>query len=216
MQRAQFAFPHLAIDPTRIVATSAAIAVHLLVLMLLMLPTQLPSQPAVEEEPPFILVPQTITKPKDPIAKFVPHQKPRPVTPLAQTHRKDSVVTPVDQTPTPVSTQATQQEPVHETNDFIIGEATPAFAQISADISPPPPYPQIAISRHLTGVVFLLVRVSASGEPLEVSIDGSSGAHVLDEAARKFVLARWHFVPATRGGQPIEAYARVPITFVLD
>lgn len=215
MQHAQVFCSQLAIDPKRIVATSAAIALHVAVLMLLMLPAQLPSRPALEDDQPLVIVPQAITKKPEPILPLQEHPRARHAPALLPPHREQTRETPVDEQTTAVSTDVEQEQPV-QAEAAIAQTAPPGFAQISADRSPAPPYPQVAISRHLSGTVILLVRVSASGQPLEVSVDGSSGVHVLDEAARKFVLARWHFIPATQGGQPIEAYARVPIRFELE
>ena len=90
------------------------------------------------------------------------------------------------------------------------------FAQIRADVSPAPPYPAQALRRHVTGEVMLRVRVDAQGRPVSAVVETSSGSKLLDDAALKFVLARWHFIPATQDGGAIEAYALVPINFVID
>ena len=92
----------------------------------------------------------------------------------------------------------------------------PAFAQISADVAPPPPYPPQALRMQQSGVVTLKIRVDTQGRPVEAAVENSSGSKLLDAAALKFVLARWHFTPATRDGTAIEAYALVPISFVIE
>ena len=79
-----------------------------------------------------------------------------------------------------------------------------------------PPYPIQALRRRLSGVVTLRVRVDVQGRPVEAVVENSSGSKLLDDTALKFVLARWHFIPATQGGGPIEAYALIPISFVIE
>jgi len=59
-------------------------------------------------------------------------------------------------------------------------------------------------------------RVTTQGRPVAGSIEKSSGSRLLDQAALKFVLARWHFHPALQGGVGVDAIALVPIEFSLD
>ena len=49
--------------------------------------------------------------------------------------------------------------------------------------------------------------LDADGRPVEVAIERTSGSNLLDDAARKFVKARWHFVPAMQDGRAMEAFA---------
>jgi periplasmic protein TonB len=81
--------------------------------------------------------------------------------------------------------------------------------------NPKPDYPWVARRRGDEGKVMLRVRVSAQGNALAVEVSQSSGAAVLDEAARDAVL-RWRFVPARRGSEAIESWVGVPIAFRLD
>ncbi|HMV18064.1 MAG TPA: energy transducer TonB, partial [Rhodocyclaceae bacterium] len=55
----------------------------------------------------------------------------------------------------------------------------------------------------------------SDGQPLDVGIAQSSGFARLDEAARAAV-ARWRFVPARQGDQPVVASVQVPIVFTLN
>lgn len=206
--------PTLALDPKRIAATSIAIAVHLAVLMMLLMPS-IPAPMEQVEDTPMTIVPVEIKR-IDPIP--IP-KDPKPVAPVAP------------QRPVPVAIQDPPQIPIDETSSVMdvyvppIPEVpiantfeTPTgalFAQISADVSPVPPYPAQALARRLAGEVVLRIRVDASGNPLEVTIERSSGYAVLDQAAARFVKARWHFVPATRDGRAIEALALLPVNFVL-
>jgi protein TonB len=210
MERALARLPTVSLDPKRIAATSVAIAVHVLVLMMLLLPMQIaPSRPVVDN--PMIVVPEFRTiKPITLVAK------PRPQAPAAPQHPTQPQVAPVDTTPSPVDTYAPPSAPDNEVIDSFETPLPPAFAQISADVAPPPPYPAQALRLRLSGVVTLKVRVDAQGRPIAAEVENSSGSKLLDNAALKFVLARWHFIPATQDGAAIEAYALVPINFVIE
>jgi protein TonB len=81
---------------------------------------------------------------------------------------------------------------------------------------PTPPYPVQAIRQGITGKVVLRIEVDANGRPVDGRIERSSGSRLLDQAALKFVLAKWRFVPAQSGGQAIASTALVPIDFSLD
>ncbi|HRY90482.1 MAG TPA: energy transducer TonB, partial [Rubrivivax sp.] len=65
------------------------------------------------------------------------------------------------------------------------------------------------------GKVLLRVRVSREGQPAAVDLEKSSNFERLDEAARHAV-ARWRFVPARRGDEPVEGSVIVPIVFRLE
>jgi TonB family protein len=64
------------------------------------------------------------------------------------------------------------------------------------------------------GRVGLKILVLADGSVGSVEVAHSSGRSGLDAAALREV-SRWKFTPATRDGQPIDAWAFVPILFVL-
>jgi protein TonB len=70
--------------------------------------------------------------------------------------------------------------------------------------------------KHLEGEVLLRVRVGTDGLPLAVEIARSSGHRVLDDAARRTVLAQWRFRPAMRDGLAVQAVGLVPIVFRLS
>ena len=210
MDHARARFPNLSLDPKRIVATSVAIVVHVLVLMLLLLPMQIaPYRPVVDD--PIITFPEFRTIP--PLIPVPP--PPQPSTP-APRQPVQPQATPVNSTPSPVDTYTPPALPNDAANDNYQPPVESAFAQISADFAPPPPYPAQALRRGLSGVVTLKVRVDAQGRPVDAVVESSSGSLLLDNAALKFVLARWHFIPATRSGATIEAYALVPINFVIE
>ncbi len=78
--------------------------------------------------------------------------------------------------------------------------------------NPPPDYPRISLRRGEEGTVLLRVRVSAQGEPLDWSVEESSGYRRLDDAAQA-AIAYWEFEPARRGGRAVEGVVLVPMEF---
>jgi len=64
------------------------------------------------------------------------------------------------------------------------------------------------------GRVLLKVLVRADGSVGAVEVAEGSGSRLLDDAAVR-AAGGWVFAPATRDGQPIEAWALVPIRFIV-
>lgn len=203
----------LNLDPKRIAATSVAIAVHVVVLMMLMLPVQLASKPAAVETPmvvteiPIIERPTPPPLPPTPVTRHLDHPRPDPVP----------VQVPVENT-TPTANdpyvESVTTDPPPDTS-FNEIEAQPSFAQIRASLAPIPPYPAQALRMRQSGLVMLKLLVDEQGKAIEGSIQASSGSRVLDEAALKFVLKRWRFMPAQQDGRSVQAWALVPISFEL-
>lgn len=94
--------------------------------------------------------------------------------------------------------------------------AADSDATIAYETATPPAYPIRALRDRVQGTVLLKVLVDATGKPVRVLIERSSGSRVLDDAARRHVLAAWRFHPAMQGGHAIEAWAVVPVRFDLD
>ena len=92
---------------------------------------------------------------------------------------------------------------------------TPPRFEASYLDNPEPEYPMLSRRRQEEGVVLLRVLVSASGSPVQVTIDRSSGFERLDKAAVETVR-RWRFVPARIGTEPVEAWVIVPVEFSLS
>jgi periplasmic protein TonB len=202
----------LALDPKRIAATSVAIAVHAVVLLMLLMPTQVADPPKVLDSE-MILVD---TKPVLPEVKPPPRiERPRPITHQTPPAQRPEPVQILNDDPSPVDpfveSVTLDEQPV----DFVEVDPQPTFAQIQADLSPPPPYPAQALRLRQAGRVVLRVRVDANGRAAEIAVESSSGFRVLDEAAIKAVRNRWHFVPANQDGRPVQAWALVPIVFEL-
>jgi len=64
--------------------------------------------------------------------------------------------------------------------------------------------------------VLLEVLVAPDGRAQSVRVTQSSGSPLLDESAVTTVRERWRFIPAQRGGIPVESRIIVPIRFRLD
>ena len=64
------------------------------------------------------------------------------------------------------------------------------------------------------GRVILKVLVRTDGTAASVEVFGSSGDPALDAAAIR-AARNWNFLPATRDGVPIEAWAMIPVRFVV-
>jgi protein TonB len=82
--------------------------------------------------------------------------------------------------------------------------------------NPLPPYPLVARRLGMEGVVLLEVLVAADGRASAVRVARSSGFAPLDASAVTTVRERWRFVPARRGGTPVESRVTVPIRFRLE
>jgi protein TonB len=61
--------------------------------------------------------------------------------------------------------------------------------------------------------VLLEVVVRPDGRAARVSVRESSGYPMLDTSAASTVRTRWRFIPARRGGVPVESTVTVPIRF---
>lgn len=64
------------------------------------------------------------------------------------------------------------------------------------------------------GRVVLRILVRSDGSAASVEISESSGHAVLDVAALRAAW-EWRFEPATRDGEPIEAWVLLPVRFVI-
>ncbi|WP_397410662.1 energy transducer TonB [Polaromonas sp.] len=79
-----------------------------------------------------------------------------------------------------------------------------------------PDYPPAALRLEQQGEVMVKLRVLASGAAADVQLRASSGYHLLDEAALRYLRGA-RFVPAQDGsGQPVDSLVIVPIRFVLQ
>lgn len=198
------------LDGQRIAGTSLAIALHVAVAMVLLMPVQRAAAPAPDEPPLILSVLPHFVPPQPPPpthAPTTPTVRPMPTPPIAPIAPPDNDVTPTKDGTEPYFPPQT-----------IIDTQPPglSFVDLRADVSPAPIYPGRAISRDQEGRVVLRVLVDEQGRPAEVAIERSSGFRLLDEAALKIVRSHWHFVPAQRAGAAVSAWALVPIVFQLE
>ena len=208
----------LQFDPARVAAWSAAIALHLLAFLLLLIPatyqaiTALPRDstevrliPKEQPKPPepTPVPPELVQVKVDPKPKTTPTVVPPLPTPTATLEEAQGIILPAAE-PAPV--QAVPS----------VAPSTPmAGVQLQYRTAPPPAYPVQAVRNHEQGTVLLRVEVDPSGQPVDVSIERSSGSRSLDQAARQQVLRHWRFVPAERDGQAVAAIGMVPVQFSL-
>jgi len=201
------------VDAKRIAATAFAIAVHVIAFMLLLAPMESTPPVATVEPPPI----EIFYKEKDPppIPQPPRDERPRPVT-QAPPVRAPIVEAPpvINETPGPMDIPYEPMEQTPVETDF--GQPPSGPIALAVLESPAPVYPAIAIRQGVTGKVVLRIEVDATGKPVSGVIEQSSGSTLLDKVALKAVLARWRFVPAQHGGQPVAATALVPIVFSLD
>ena len=205
-------------DKVRIAALSAAIALNVAALLLVLRPmapqiattlaivdpftvTWLTPKPKQPDPPPIEL--KKLPTPQPPA---VPHAVPRSTPP--------PVVVPTDQgtiaAPPAIPTPTIQ--PVADTAaapEAPLNEATLAYR------ASPLTFPATAIRRKMHGTVMLRVLVDTEGKPTQVTVEKSSGYELLDRSAREQVLANWRFQPATMQGHAVQAWARVPVSFEL-
>lgn len=211
-----------ALDPRRIAASTGAIALNAVGLMLLLVPMAVPpiiehvqSEPVViiERRPPPLPVTPVPVEVRQPTTR--PRPEPRVQQPVAQPPTAttddpqpgDAVVPPGD-----VQSEAVMAEVVAPPDDGRPMEG----AHLEYASAPAPTYPRGALRAGLTGTVMLEVLVDVDGRPLEVRVVRSSGHRVLDAAAKRQVLGRWTFRPAIRDGRPVQAIGIIPVEFKLD
>ena len=204
-------------DPARVAAWSAAIALHLLAFLLLLIPATYQAVTALPRDQTTI--------------RFIPKEEPKPIEPLPLPPKPEKVevvqkkqAVPAPQTlPAPTATVEEAQGIILPAAEPTAVQAAPtiapstqlAGAQLQYRSNPPPSYPIQALRNHEQGTVLLRVEVDPSGQPVNVSIERSSGSRSLDQAARQQVLRHWRFVPAERDGMAVPAIGMVPVQFSL-
>jgi protein TonB len=157
--------------------------------------------------------PPPVPPPAVPILRAVQHVA-TPTVPMVVT-RPLPVATPVLSNIAPVT--SIRVLPTMSTNAATsVGTAGNSDATIAYETATPPDYPVQALRAGIQGTVLLKVLVGTSGQPTEVVVERSSGSRLLDDAARRHVLAAWRFHPAMRDGHAIKAWALVPVRFRLN
>ena len=210
------ATPLSGIDPKRIAGNTGVVLLHALVFALLMMPGgwDPPAKPEqttiVDVVPPERVLPPP--PPPPPPEQVQIRERPVQRDP-PQVIREE--LPPVDIAPV-FETGEIAAEPVADAGPPVESfDPGPQLATLTYAHNPAPRYPPRSIRAGDEGQVLLRVLVDANGNPIDVTIERSSGHRELDRAAREQVLAKWKFHPAQRAGVPVPAYALVPIDFVL-
>ena len=207
-------------DLSRILGIAAAIAVHALAFMLLLVPMATPVlQRAIVDRPDVFVI-----EPKKKIEEVVITQKqPKPITDVKTPPK--ATEKPVVVTDPPVIVEGgdvATSGPVSPDPGPIVGDPGPAVigpisvGNLAYVKATPPPYPRAEIRAGVQGTVLLKVLVDVDGKPLEVVVLESSGNKALDRSAREHVLKTWLFQPAMRDGQAVQAYGKVPVVFSMQ
>lgn len=205
------------LSPPRIGGIATAMAMHVAAFMLLMAPmSYVPPTADLEEQ---IIVPD-YDKPKE--------IKIPPPIPTITTIKKHELV-PLVRTPTTTTKVETpailvldggeMDIPYVETKTEVIGESIllpSGPVSLSTEYAPAPRYPVLSLRNGEEGTVLLLVKVDATGKPIDVTLKKSSGYRELDRNAMKHVLATWRFHPAMHQGIAIPALALVPVNYRID
>ncbi len=210
------------IDIGRVAAIAAAIAVHAVALLMLLMPMAAPDilpaakpKPVVrwiERDPPRIIE----TVPVNVERKEVPKEITQRVVPT-----RTDVVPPIVDAPAIVDggTLPAIDGPAADPMESV-GPATLSGPLASATLeyvkAPAPRYPVNELRGGIQGTVVLRVLVDTDGTPIEVSVETSSGNKNLDREARQHVLRTWRFKPAMHDGAAVRAYGLVPIAFNLQ
>ncbi len=170
----------------------------------------LPRKPLEEDPNRFVPSKPKVTKPPQE-APVPPLDRPTQEKSDVPKKASETDARPKESAPsnTPSKPSATPKDPTAGSGAYEGPKANAAYLH-----NPKPVYPATAKRRQWEGKVILKVKVLASGAASEVSIQTSSGHDLLDEAALEAVR-QWHFVPAKRGGQPVDSWVGVPINFNL-
>lgn len=200
--------PHAA----RSLAWALTLSLNLAIVLYALLPST-PFPARVAPAPPTFAV---LQPPEPPPAPPVPTLQvaPRVAAPVVHraTPQPAPTVAPVLPGLAPVAPVAPTVAPAQGTE----AAAPDSNAAVAFETATPPAYPVQALRAGIEGTVLLKVLVDATGKPAEVEIEHSSGSRLLDDAARRHVLAAWRFHPAIRDGHAIKAWAVVPVRFSLD
>ena len=202
-------------DPARVAAWSAAIALHLLALLLLLIPAAYQAAPVPRDKTSVRLLEKIDPPPLPPVppthieqVKVVPRTQPVPLTPPLPAPTASIEDAPAIMLPA--------AEPAPARIEPSLAPSTPlAGAQLQYRSAPQPAYPVAALRNHEQGTVLLRVEVDVGGRPVNVSVERSSGSRSLDQAARQQVLRHWRFEPAQRDGVAVAAIGMVPVQFSL-
>lgn len=210
------------IDGSRILGYAAAITLHALALMLLLIPMTAPQvrPAAATPKPQFRWIEREQEKPKDPVPVPVTDRQPIEKPKVVENTRP--VVAPVVDQQAVVDADARSMDTAASSDAGAgpisgpVDSGPISVASLGYGEASPPPYPRAELRAGIQGTVILKVLVDIDGTPLDVVVQTSSGNHNLDRSAVQHVLKRWRFQPAMQDGRAVQAYGLVPIVFSLQ
>lgn len=224
------------LDRTRIVGMSAAIALNLVAMIVLLLPGRHPfpsNEPGIEQSPMLEWVESRIEpRPESPAPEIV-RVEPRPAHGRVDVSPKPAAMSAAAVLPAPIlegheiagpSLGGIDGAGVAATGSGSgltgtggamsgVGSPPPRDARLTSIDAPEPSYPFLAARHGNQGSVYLRVLVGADGKVVSVDIARSSGYVELDNAARRQVMRAWTFQPEIRDGKPVAASGIVVVNF---
>jgi len=88
-------------------------------------------------------------------------------------------------------------------------------ASVQLGMQRPPRYPESAVANKQSGIVIVIVDVTAEGRVAGARIEKSVPAGVFDATTLEAVK-QWTFNPAVENGKPVAGRVRVPVQFDMD
>jgi protein TonB len=205
-------------NPARVAATSGALTIHGVALLVLLIPitaVQIPRLKAPVDPDRIdarIIDEQVVPPIPPPPAHAI--VRPQTATPI-QVQPQPTGIAAVDTAPSQNVAPASQDTPGLDTPGPIDVAPVASDATVKKRYAPVPPYPLAALRAGIQGEVLVRIRIDRDGVPAEIRIEHSSGNALLDRAALDGVR-RWLFEPALRNGVPVEVWATVPVRFSIQ
>lgn len=203
-------------DMVRVAALSAAMTLNLAVLVFALRPLAPQIAEVLELPKPTVVrvIEPPPSPPPPPDIEVKPFHKTVAVTPPVHVPVVQHVSPPVIDAPATL-------EPSHNSQPVSPPPVAPPQTTAPGLVSlayraAPLRFPVQAMRLHMQGTVMLRVLVDENGKPIDVVVDQSSGYPLLDKSAREQVLSGWQFQPAVVGGHAVKAWARVPVSFILQ
>jgi protein TonB len=165
------------------------------------------------------LIPVEPTPPPEPQPKAEPKSTPSTIdrvpviVPVPQPNADRPVAIPIPSLPTPDLGLGTVPQPTP-------GIAAKAPERVAARFATPdsairPPYPRSKIDSGEEALLKLRLTIDERGRVTSVEPIGAADAAFL-AAARRHLLSRWHYLPATEDGRAVASATRITLRFELD
>ena len=170
--------------------------------------------------PPTVVTPIPLPPPPPevpPQGEPAPTENIRPVpTPLPLPLPDDPILTDPSPIPVPGGNVGTGMNPGPSTDPLPAPDPVrvgPRFATPARLVRPP--YPPSKISSEEEAVLKLRLKIDATGRVVSVEPVGHADRAFLD-AARRHIVAKWRYKPASEDGQPIASLTVITLKFELD